>query len=111
MGETMSADRVVEVVHNGAHHGWVIHCPGCDDVHCLDTRWTFNGDRVKPTFRASLLVHPVNLPDGTPVYPRCHSYVTDGKIEFLSDCTHALAGQTVELPAFREKHPHWNDAP
>jgi hypothetical protein len=28
---------------------------------------------------------------------RCHSFITDGKIEFLSDCTHSLAGQTVEL--------------
>lgn len=28
----------------------------------------------------------------------CHSYVTDGKIRFLGDCTHKLVGQTVELP-------------
>ena len=28
----------------------------------------------------------------------CHSFVTDGRIQFLADCTHALAGQTVDLP-------------
>lgn len=28
----------------------------------------------------------------------CHSFVTAGRIEFLPDCTHALAGQTVDLP-------------
>lgn len=28
----------------------------------------------------------------------CHSFLTDGKLQFLSDCTHAFAGQTVELP-------------
>jgi hypothetical protein len=28
----------------------------------------------------------------------CHSYVTNGRIQFLSDCHHSLAGQTVELP-------------
>jgi hypothetical protein len=28
----------------------------------------------------------------------CHSFVTDGRIQFLGDCTHALAGQTVDLP-------------
>lgn len=28
----------------------------------------------------------------------CHSFVRAGKIEFLGDCTHALAGQTVALP-------------
>jgi len=27
----------------------------------------------------------------------CHSFITDGKIQFLSDCTHHLAGQTVDL--------------
>jgi hypothetical protein len=27
----------------------------------------------------------------------CHSFVTDGKIQYLSDCTHAMAGQTVDL--------------
>lgn len=27
----------------------------------------------------------------------CHSFVRNGKIEYLNDCTHELAGQTVEL--------------
>lgn len=27
----------------------------------------------------------------------CHSFVTDGKIRFLSDCTHDLADQTVPM--------------
>jgi hypothetical protein len=30
----------------------------------------------------------------------CHSFVTDGRIQFLNDCTHSLAGQTVDLPDF-----------
>ncbi len=30
--------------------------------------------------------------------PLCHSFVRDGRIEFLGDCTHKLAGQTIELP-------------
>jgi hypothetical protein len=29
---------------------------------------------------------------------RCHSFLVDGQIQFLGDCTHALAGQTVPLP-------------
>jgi hypothetical protein len=28
----------------------------------------------------------------------CHSFVTDGMIRFLSDCTHNLRDQTVEIP-------------
>ena len=30
----------------------------------------------------------------------CHSFITDGRIQFLNDCTHALAGHTVPLPPF-----------
>jgi len=33
---------------------------------------------------------------------RCHSFVTDGRIQFLADCTHALANQTVDLPDWTE---------
>lgn len=35
---------------------------------------------------------------GNPVPYTCHSFVTDGRIQFLGDCTHSLAGQTVDLP-------------
>jgi hypothetical protein len=28
----------------------------------------------------------------------CHCFIRDGQIQFLLDCTHALAGQTVPLP-------------
>lgn len=33
----------------------------------------------------------------------CHSFVTDGKIQFLGDCTHNLVGQIVELPEIDEQ--------
>ncbi len=29
---------------------------------------------------------------------QCHSFIEKGKIRFLPDCTHSLAGQTVDLP-------------
>jgi hypothetical protein len=31
---------------------------------------------------------------------RCHTFVKNGQIEFLSDCTHELAGKTVNMEAF-----------
>ncbi len=34
---------------------------------------------------------------------RCHSFVKDGKIQYLKDCWHKLAGQTVDLPDFEEE--------
>jgi len=113
-----------------AQDGMVLfHCPGCDAWHGVSTssthpnrvtggRWSWNGSYDRPTFSPSILVMPhetvrVNIPDGLSsqalteflfehrvMTPRCHSFVRDGRIEFLSDCTHALAGQTVDLPDF-----------
>jgi len=71
-------------------------CPGCRTHHALTTKapkgpiWTFNGDLNRPTFRASLLC---DYGEGKV----CHSFITDGKIEFLNDCYHELKGTTVEM--------------
>lgn len=59
------------------------------------TSWTFNGDEGRPTFTPSLLC---TGNEGDPAVPYvCHSFVTAGQIQFLGDCTHKLAGQTVDL--------------
>lgn len=77
-------------------------CPGCQCGHGVWTThsngitgaiWNWNGSMDKPTFNPSLKVS-----HGAGVV--CHSFVRDGKIQFLSDCTHKLAGQTVDLPEF-----------
>ena len=97
-------------------------CPGCKQMHHVTVDgsrgWTFNGDGDKPTFSPSVLVRSGHhMPghtgdcwcnardsDGQPFGPicfLCHSFVTDGQIRFLSDCTHELADQTVDLPDLR----------
>jgi hypothetical protein len=82
---------------NNQHAGYIIYCPACKGYHHLDTRWTFNGNLDRPTFQPSLLVNGrANFEN--PAVPRCHSFITDGRIQFLSDCTHEMAGKTVELP-------------
>ena len=102
-------------------------CPGCKTGHQVGVEaparpiWGFNGDGDKPTFTPSILVRSVRIDDGDAELDRildtyklpeereamladkrinmvCHSFVTDGRIQFLSDCTHELAGQTVDLP-------------
>ncbi len=76
----------------GEHGGWLIWSPG-DNSHILfDDRWSFNGDFEKPTFTPSMLVN-ANMPGAT----RSHFFVTDGKIQYLADCDHELAGQTVDM--------------
>lgn len=96
--------------------GWAYRCP-CGDHHVI-RGWVFNGDMECPTFSPSVLVRsghyarnatPTDCwctynkehPDeGNPVCYVCHSYVRNGAVEFLGDCTHALAGRTVPLPDF-----------
>lgn len=84
---------------------WLLfHCPGCDMRHGLPIRptsqakagpWSWNGSLDRPTLTPSVLVrwdHGEQREER-----RCHSFVRDGRVEFLSDCTHALAGQTVDM--------------
>jgi hypothetical protein len=93
-------------------------CPGCKEMHQVAVgdgpgpRWGFNGDYERPTFTPSVLVRGNKVirdeagkwtgewerdACGDPVPSVCHSFVRDGQIQFLGDCTHDLAGNTVRL--------------
>lgn len=96
----------------------LFHCPGCECLHGpivtapAGTRpaWRWNGDRDRPTLSPSIRVQgtvPLTEDEyqrvirGEKVEPKpllCHTFVRDGQIEFLPDCTHALAGKTVPIP-------------
>ena len=110
-----SQDVIIRL--NGfGYEGWVFYCPGCDHIHHYITKytgepvdskelpeshrplWVWNGDKVKPTFRESLLYPEIyqNNGNGNKI-GRCHLFVTDGVIQFCSDSTHALAGKNVPL--------------
>ena len=95
------------------------HCPGCGHEHSIafgagdGQRWSWNERKDKPTFTPSILysreqwtppVTPENLSEyrSNPWKQEkklhvCHSFVTDGRIQFLSDCTHDLAGKTIDM--------------
>lgn len=105
-------------------------CPGCKSSHTIQygegpgPRWGWNGNVERPTFTPSVLErsgHHVQGYDGGGCWcdfnaelkasgeePSgfdchvCHTFVTDGRIQFLGDCTHELAGQTVPMDAFPE---------
>lgn len=80
-----------------AQEVYVFHCPGCGYSHPFHVpHWTWNKSLDKPTFTPSLMC---NRDDPS---RRCHSFVTDGKIQFLNDCYHDLKGQTVEIPDWDE---------
>jgi len=54
--------------------------------------WSWNGDIEKPTIKPSILND--FRPHGSLVN---HVWITDGMVQFLGDCTHELAGQTLDL--------------
>lgn len=116
-----------KILRDTEDNGLIFMCPGCGKRHMIKhgvgepPRWVWNGNAEKPTFSPSILVkgseltdkgwrdydnwceagHPKRSEpfDSTPTI--CHSFVTDGRIQFLNDCTHELAGQTVDIPEWK----------
>jgi hypothetical protein len=80
-------------------------CPGCGSQHAVRVKgntppvWSWNGSLEAPTFTPSLLAQGSDRKGNAYV---CHSFVTDGRIQFLGDCTHDKAGQTIDLPDMKE---------
>jgi len=80
-------------------------CPGCAQrdepgsrlyaTHVFNSTWSYNGDGDSPTVSPSI---KLTSHDGR----ICHSFIREDRIEFCADSTHALAGQTVDLPAIPE---------
>lgn len=108
------------------------YCQGCDMVHMINVEpngaepvWTWDGSMDHPTFGPSVLVRwetrsekarevSKAFYDQHGDYPTleqvpydkkhvCHTFIRGGLVEFLSDCTHQHAGQTLPLPPL----PDW----
>lgn len=111
----------------GQFYGISFNCPGCtwsdgspmpctlhvnwlpvgeqESPHAAGKpHWGFNGDFDAPTFTPSINSWWGGDGEGDDHIPlhRCHTFITDGRIQFLGDCTHALVGQTVDLPEIDE---------
>ena len=97
----MSLHRLVEGPDNTLA-GYSFHCPGCGWEHPFRTVpghdepvWDFDGDMEAPTFSPSLRMrYSDDIGKHNSV---CHLFLRNGVLEFLSDCTHELAGQKVPL--------------
>ena len=110
---------------------YTLWCPDCNDTHTFyagvpnQPSWDYNGNPERPTFTPSLITKTGHYTSRhkpgdmcwcnyEELYGSkapfecyiCHLFLTDGKIQFLPDCTHKLAGQTVELPDYPESNPH-----
>lgn len=104
--------KLVRTHHDSAfaYGGHLAHwCPACKELHefAVDrafrngARWTHTGSFDVPTFAPSMNIRIGPWPAESKRAGQidvCHYFVKAGRIEYLSDCTHELAGQTVDLP-------------
>lgn len=87
------------------------YCAGCETHHRVPVTgrnaWGWNGSVEAPTLTPSIKVTWHRTTDGgrvrvtdqagNDVMHVCHTFVRDGRIEYFGDCTHALAGRTVDM--------------
>lgn len=109
--QTVSHKGKPEQRHELRHY---YQCPGCDTIHGIRIKldvqengagWDFCGTLTKPTYSPSQLTtwsKPAPHGDRTIKFV-CHTFIREGLIQYLDDCTHALKGQTVPLPPL----PDW----
>ena len=88
------ADKIKVIRRNGKIVQYYFWCPGCDCVHGFGRSWEFNGDLERPTIQPSLL----RMDNKRETL--CHFFIREGKIRFLEDSKHELAGKEVDLPDF-----------
>lgn len=93
--------------HDISYEALAFVCPGCilmhggTGLHLLPVNsnvkspsWTWDGNLDSPTLDPSIMT-------GRNSDKICHSYLRNGEFQFLSDCTHELAGtfaDMVDLP-------------
>jgi hypothetical protein len=71
---------------------YLFWCQGCDCGHIFKTPdWQFNQNIELPSVTPSVLNHSVEAAI------HCHIFIKDGNIQYLSDCNHPLAGQTLPM--------------
>lgn len=109
-------------------------CQGCEASHTVHIgsgygpRWRWNGSADAPTFEPSVFIRTGHHVPGVKLMPDgrcgfcvsaeedghptlcsvCHTFIRDGRVQFLPDCTHRYAGQTLPLPDLPE---HMRDEP
>jgi len=91
--------RVKKVPVSETKFQYIFICPGCNQEHAFTDSWNWNNDYDKPTLSPSFLIHGYKFDDNKNSVPfRCHSFIKNGRIQFLNDCTHGLVGKEVDLP-------------
>ena len=96
--EVDTEDRVMIFDDHGRKTA-LMYMPGLNDLVMIsvdDNGWKWNGNSTAPTFSPSILTRATQGREQRKV--RNHVFVRNGMVQYLSDCTHELAGKTQELP-------------
>lgn len=88
---------------------YMFYCPACHIYHSLHIdipaengaqwRWNYNMDKptVRPSYRYETGAYADPRWSGADGV-RCCGLITDGRIQYSGESSHALSGYTVELP-------------
>ena len=118
----MSNEPEIVLISDGSHvRFW---CPACQIPHRVritgPNAWVWNQSVYEPTLDISVLVtsghylpggcnthdcwctYNKDHPEDTPHFlcTKCHSFVKDGNISFLEDCSHSFKGLTLPIPPY-----------
>lgn len=97
-------DRVAIMPDNGREVALMfmpgVPCPIMISISGTSPTWRWNGDKKAPTFSPSILTRMPWGEGGGEVVN--HVFVRDGKIQYLTDCSHEYAGKCIELPKLSE---------
>lgn len=105
--------RIFHKIREG-YETYAFKCPACNEEHCFNFTWGFDGNFEMPTVSPSILTTFWRMPENAsfenvPLGTRhpdakeikCHSWITAGKIKFFNDCTHDfIKNIEVDLPEY-----------
>jgi len=92
------------------HWTYAHWCPACEELHDFaveqpftnGAQWTLCADGLElPTFSPSMNIRIGPLPADSHKpggFEVCHYFLSKGQLRYLTDCTHRLCAQTVDLP-------------
>ena len=94
--------------------GYSHWCTGCEEMHHIQVtspsgiNWKFNNDPDMPDFKPSVkITYPGMSTEECSEWKLvvcCHYFIDNGHINYCSDSTHSLSGQSILLPDLPPEH-------
>ncbi len=105
MSKPIVIERTVidQGVNKRYHFYW---CYGCDSLHfvainpdknTIGAGWDFSGTLENPIYSPSQLIRYEYGPAEERKTHICHTFIKDGMIQYLGDCTHEFRNQTIPM--------------